>query len=252
MLVLRSQSASILLSIIAAKTNDGATERVANVWDCGPVIRLTGTQFPLWSLPRLWHDGGTDYRFGAVMQIKGDYLVNRLVYERFGSKNGLVRYVKYWLLSQVGAYRRFSEYRPGSDQRVVFVCSGNICRSPLAEVYARSLGWEAKSCGLDCRDGFPADPRAREFARGVGLDLEEHSTVNVTSFEFQASDLVVLMEPTHIAAFERKVGKGHTLALAGSYCRPPTPYIHDPFNCCIEFFHRCEHQIMEAVRRMCD
>ncbi|MDK9557671.1 hypothetical protein QQF73_08555 [Marinobacter sp. M216] len=178
--------------------------------------------------------------------------MNRVVYERFGSRNGLVRFLGYWLLFQIGAYRRFPALIPAADQRVVFVCSGNICRSPLAEVYARSLGREAKSCGLDCTDGHPADPRAREFARRRGLTLDDHRTVNVRNFEFQDNDLIVLMEPTHIASFQNKIGKAYPLALAGSYCKRPAPYIHDPFNCSKEFFANCEHKIMEAVRRICD
>lgn len=178
--------------------------------------------------------------------------MNRLVYGRFGSRNGFVRFFGYWFLSQLGAYRRFPASRPKANQRVVFICSGNICRSPLAEVYARSLGREARSCGLDCTDGHPADPRAREFARGHGLDLDNHATVNVQNFDFQESDLIILMEPTHITSFQSKVGEGYSLALAGSYCKTPVPYIHDPFNCSNEFFTNCENKIMEAVRRICD
>ncbi|MBW4933409.1 arsenate reductase/protein-tyrosine-phosphatase family protein [Marinobacter sp. F4206] len=178
--------------------------------------------------------------------------MNRLVYERFGSRNGLVRFLGYWFLSQLGAYRRFPPSIPEANQRVVFVCSGNICRSPLAEVYARSLGREAKSCGLDCTDGHPADPRARAFAHKRGLNLDDHQTVNVRNFEFQDTDLIVLMEPTHITSFQNKVGKDYPLALAGSYCKRPTPYIHDPFNCSSEFFANCESKIMEAVRKICD
>ncbi|WP_353506779.1 low molecular weight phosphatase family protein [Marinobacter apostichopi] len=178
--------------------------------------------------------------------------MNGLVYERFGSRYGLLRFIGYWVLSQIGVYRRFPASRPKSNQRVVFVCSGNICRSPLAEVYAQSLGRDARSCGLDCTDGHPADPRARKFARSHGLDLENHMTVNVRNFEFQNDDLIVLMEPSHIAAFENKIGRGYPLALAGSYCERPVPYIHDPFNCNSKFFANCENKVMEAVRRICD
>lgn len=107
---------------------------------------------------------------------------------------------------------------------------------------------EAASCGLHCGDGYPADPRAREFASSQGLSLEHHKTVNVQDFEFKDSDLIVAMEPAQIDQFETKVGKYHTVVLAGSYCRNPTPYIHDPFNCCPEFFTRCELKVMECVR----
>jgi len=177
--------------------------------------------------------------------------LNRLVYERFGSRKGLLLFFYHWLFALVGGYSRFAAVSPKSDQRLVFVCSGNICRSPLAEVYARSLGKETASCGLHCGDGFPADPRAREFARQQGLSLEDHKTVNVKDFEFRETDLVVVMEPSHITQFVEKTSKSYQLVLAGSYCQKPYPYIHDPFNACDEFFFHCEHSVMEAVRGLC-
>ena len=177
--------------------------------------------------------------------------MNRLVYERFGSRKGLLLFFYHWLFALVGRYSKFVATRPESHQRLVFVCSGNICRSPLAEVYARSLGKEAASCGLHCGDGFPADRRAREFARHQGLSLEDHKTVNVKDFEFRETDLVVVMEPSHITQFAEKTSKNYQVVLAGSYCQRPYPYIHDPFNACEEFFFHCEKRIMEAVRGLC-
>ena len=171
------------------------------------------------------------------------------MYERFGSKKGFVRFYYHRVLALAGAYRKYSpSIRSTSSRRVVFICSGNICRSPLAEVYARSLGMEAASCGLNCGDNYPADPRARAFARDHGLSLEQHKTVNVRDFNFQDSDLIVVMEPSHLYQFEKKVGTQHTLVLAGSYCKKNTPYIHDPFNCSSAFFNRCESTVMESVR----
>lgn len=179
--------------------------------------------------------------------------MSQWVYERFGSKQGFVRFLYHRTLAYVGAYRKYGRYRTTYDpssQRTVFICSGNICRSPLAEVYARSLGVKAASCGLNCGDGFPADPRAREFAHQQGLSLEDHKTVNVRDFEFYDSDLIVVMEPSHLYQFHNKVGRNHSLVLAGNFCPNPTPYIHDPFNCCPAFFTRCETIVMECVRGM--
>lgn len=151
----------------------------------------------------------------------------------------------------MGAYKRFSNTLPESFQRLVFVCNGNICRSPLAEVYARSLGKQAASCGLNCGTGFPADSRAIEFAKSQGLMLHNHKTVNVSDFEFQKTDFIVVMEPSHISSFKEKVSRHYPVVLAGSYCKSPNPYIHDPFNCCDEFFNHCESKVMEAVRGIC-
>lgn len=171
------------------------------------------------------------------------------MYERFGSKTGFVRFFYHRALAFVGVYRKYSlNADTAGSRRLVFICSGNICRSPLAEVYARSLGMDAASCGLNCGDDYPADPRAREFAKEQGLSLEQHKTVNVRDFEFKGSDVIVVMEPSHIEQFEQKIGKNYTLVLAGSYCRNPSPYIHDPFSCCPAFFKRCETKVMESVR----
>tara|TARA_R110002072_G_scaffold175601_2_gene331490 strand:- start:27023 stop:27340 length:318 start_codon:yes stop_codon:yes gene_type:complete len=104
---------------------------------------------------------------------------------------------------------------------------------------------------LNCGDGFPADPRAREFAANQGLSLDDHKTVNVKDFRFRNDDLIVVMEPAQIAEFQQKIGEDYTLALAGTYCGKPVPYIHDPFNCSDEFFSYCEESVMESVRGMC-
>jgi protein-tyrosine phosphatase len=175
--------------------------------------------------------------------------LSQWVYEQFGSKKGMLRFFYHQVLAFLGVYRKYSP-DAGSfiDRRMVFICSGNICRSPLAEVYARSLGMEVTSCGLNCGDDYPADPRARAFAKEYGLSLENHKTVNVRDFEFRSSDVVVVMEPSHLVKFEEIVGKSYTQVLAGSYCQIPIPYIHDPFNCCPVFFTRCEAKVMECVR----
>lgn len=173
------------------------------------------------------------------------------VYHRFGSKKGLVRAAFHTLLGAIGAYGKFSRIPPNRFQRLVFICSGNICRSPLAEAYARSLGREAASCGLDCGDGYPADPRAKRIAEDSGLAMDDHTTTNVENFEFHTTDLIVVMEPAHISSLYKKIGRGHQVVLAGSYCKRPTFYIHDPFNCCPEFFAYCEKKVMESVEELC-
>jgi len=173
------------------------------------------------------------------------------VYERFGSKKGFVRYLQHGLVALIGGYRQFPRVRPDKGRRLVFICSGNICRSPLAEVYAASLGWRAASCGLHCGDSYPADPRARAFAKRCGLDLDQHKTIHVTDFRFNADDLIVVMEPAHLEGFQQAVGDSYQLLLAGKYCKPANPYIHDPFNCCAEYFERCEKKVMESVRVLC-
>ena len=177
--------------------------------------------------------------------------LEKIIYDRYGSKKGFLRFMWHSFLAKMGRYNSFRGVMPKPGQRVVFICSGNICRSPLAEYYARSLGLKADSCGLDCGIGFPADPRASEFGKALGLDLSAHETKRVDQFQFQADDLIVVMEPKHVKNFRQQVGNQHTVILAGLCCPAPFPYLHDPYNCNVEFFRHCEEFVISSVRGLC-
>ena len=75
----------------------------------------------------------------------------------------------YGLGARLGLYRQYGPADRGEVRRLVFVCKGNICRSPFAEAVARAAGADAVSYGLDARDGLPANPSAIRTARKFGL-----------------------------------------------------------------------------------
>ena len=73
-------------------------------------------------------------------------------------------------------YERWAAVRlPDSVQSVLFVCKGNICRSPLAEVYFRSLVEKdgrritVRSAGLETTPGKPADAKAKADRHGASI-----------------------------------------------------------------------------------
>lgn len=87
--------------------------------------------------------------------------------------------------------------------RVLFVCMGNICRSPLAqgvfEDVMRRAGLEGEievdSAGTgDWHVGHPPDPRAQESAKHRGLDLGSQRARQVTSHDCAAFDYVLTMD----------------------------------------------------------
>jgi protein-tyrosine-phosphatase len=88
--------------------------------------------------------------------------------------------------------------------RVLFVCSGNTCRSPLAEAVARRLveeeghpAFEISSAGTFAMEGGCASSGSLEVARENGLDLESFSTRRLTGEILDEVDLVLVMEPGH-------------------------------------------------------
>ena len=83
--------------------------------------------------------------------------------------------------------------------RVLTVCIGNICRSPLAQAaLARELpGWQVSSAGLQALIGQPADALSQAVARDQGLDLTAHLAQQITQFLAQQAEVILVMESSH-------------------------------------------------------
>jgi protein-tyrosine phosphatase len=89
--------------------------------------------------------------------------------------------------------------------RVCFVCSGNICRSPSAEVVLRALaeraglpGVEVDSAGTgDWHAGNPADPRALRALAAAGYDGRSHRARQFEPGWFRERELVVALDRGH-------------------------------------------------------
>jgi len=94
---------------------------------------------------------------------------------------------------------------PSKPCRVLFVCSGNICRSPLAEALFRSI---VRQAGLESRfvidsagthgfhEGDQADPRTRRVGKKHGLDVTSVAR-EVVDEDFDRFDLIVAMDRGH-------------------------------------------------------
>jgi len=101
---------------------------------------------------------------------------------------------------------------PVSPYRVMMVCTGNICRSPMAEVVLRE---RLEQAGLDGRvqvdstgvsdeeRGNPIDPRARAALAAHGYPVPAHRARRVTSGELAERDLVLAMTAGHVRALRR-------------------------------------------------
>ena len=120
---------------------------------------------------------------------------------------------------------------------LLFVCTANRFRSPLAAAYAarqvRDAGlpadWQAASAGTWTPAGLPAHAKALEAAARLGLDLSAHRTREVDAALLAAASLVVVMEPGHKEALEAEFPacRGR-VALLGELAGWPDPVIPDP------------------------
>lgn len=96
--------------------------------------------------------------------------------------------------------------------KVLFVCLGNICRSPTAEgifrhlVRARGLGdlIETDSCGTgDWHRGDPPDPRAQAEARSRGIDISDLRGRQVARTDFATFDYILAMDDDNFSNLRR-------------------------------------------------
>jgi protein-tyrosine phosphatase len=108
------------------------------------------------------------------------------------------------------------------------ICTGNICRSPAAEVILRSLGGgsvEVRSRGTDpWNHGQPAHAPMVRLAAARGYDLGPHRAAQVSEADVRWADEVLVMQPAHRArlarAFPQHAGKVRLLHPDGV----PDPY----------------------------
>lgn len=115
-------------------------------------------------------------------------------------------------------------------ERLVFVCTGNICRSAYAEALARSLGLEAVSAGVRTTPGLPANPQAILEARARGLDLSSHRTRAWSDVALRPGDLVLPAQLHHLLAVRRRVlQEGCPAVLMSRFSGKRFAVIRDPY-----------------------
>lgn len=91
-------------------------------------------------------------------------------------------------------------------KRILFVCTGNTCRSPMAECMLRSLldglplrgTWQVLSAGTYALSGAPASTGAQNAMRRRGLSLASHRSQAVTGALLESCSLIIGLSQSHI------------------------------------------------------
>lgn len=144
--------------------------------------------------------------------------------------------------------------------RLLFVCTGNTCRSALAEALARKViierglaDVEVSSAGTSAWDGAPASDGALLVGMERGLDLSQHRAQMLTRELVEKADLVLAMGPHHLERIEALGGSGRSYLLTdyasyGSSARPVT----DPIGGELDVYRATADELDQEVRRTFD
>jgi protein-tyrosine-phosphatase len=140
-----------------------------------------------------------------------------------------------------------------SPATILFVCTGNICRSPLAEVVARralaehfrvtdlsEIGLHTTSAGTNAVDGRPATTEMQQVAAEIGLDLSAHYSSRLLPQAVAEASLVFVMETHHLHWLHTQRAYGQTGLLG-------TNDIDDPYGFGLPEYRRARQEILAAI-----
>nr|WP_067297790.1 hypothetical protein [Marinobacterium profundum] len=175
------------------------------------------------------------------------------IHDNFASLKGLVRLLLTEMGARVGLDEEYRQVDFARVERLVFVCLGNICRSPFGEYVARSHGIPSAGFGLSTTSGVPAFDLGVETALERGVDMRSHLTTDSADFSIRDTDLLLVMELRHARRLQGMLCKSNAqIALLGHWARPRRLHIHDPhihgkayFNCCYAIIENATENLIE-------
>lgn len=144
--------------------------------------------------------------------------------------------------------------------RILFVCTGNTCRSAIAEALARKViierglsDVEIQSAGTSAWDGAPASDGVLLVGMERNLDLSQHRAQTLTRELVRDADLVLAMGPHHLERIEALGGAGRAylitdFASRGASARP----VNDPIGGELEVYRATADELEQEVRRVFD
>jgi protein-tyrosine phosphatase len=147
----------------------------------------------------------------------------------------------------------FMRAKPGMIQRadrmkkVLFVCTGNTCRSPMAKgIFEAELKRReisdilVDSCGLYAIAGDEATPNAVEAAKELGADISTHRSKPFNPYMLDDTDLFVCMTQNHATVLVKYVPEEKILVLD----------IPDPYGGDLDTYQTCAQSILKSFNKI--
>lgn len=143
--------------------------------------------------------------------------------------------------------------------QILFVCTGNTCRSSMAEAIANHLVQHNNladklaftSAGTAAWDGSPASPNAVEAVKAYGIDLSQHKAKRVTMDIINQADLILTMTHGHkaqlAALFPASRDKLYTLY---EYIGDKTRNVDDPIGGNLAVYQACAAELKLTIEAL--
>jgi len=186
-------------------------------------------------------------------------IINRLqIYRELGPRGGLI-YVKLRVLRALRLRRDRLHELPAEVHSILFVCHGNIIRSPMAAVMLRRYLSKADrpsiavgSAGLHANPARGADARALTVAKEFGISLDDHRCRRLTPTLVEQTDVIFAMdyrnEAKLLAQYPEARGKVFLLGALAAGEQPTPLEIPDPYSGDLDTIRCCYATLHSRIR----
>ena len=144
--------------------------------------------------------------------------------------------------------------------KVMFICTGNICRSAMAEGYLKKRVQEEKidvqvcSSGIYAEDGAKATHLAEEAMRKYGIDLSEHRATNTHNSKIKQMDIILCATTSHkqilTEMYPDLKEKIYTIKEYAYGNIDESKDINDPWGYDITVYRHCAKELVEAIEKI--
>lgn len=144
-------------------------------------------------------------------------------------------------------------------KKIMFICTGNICRSAMAEGLMKKLVNDNNknvvvySCGIYAEDGDMATYNAIEAIKDYGVDLREHRATNIQNSQIEDMDIILCATVSHkntvIRIYPELKDKVYTMKEYAGFDTNDLD-IPDPWGYDIETYRFCASTINKVLNKI--
>ena len=138
-------------------------------------------------------------------------------------------------------------------KNILFICTGNTCRSPMAEVLFKfktgsNSPWKSSSAGTHALSGTPASLEAQIVVNEIGANLKDHNSKPINKKLIEEADLILVMTKGHQKYISKNFSNvSHRVYLINELGTSKVKDISDPYGSAIEIYRNTCNEIAHAI-----